>query len=45
VDPQDYPTLRLALSEGYGIPRLRDIDVAGEEINAVMVKDFILRSW
>ncbi len=42
VDPQDYPTLRLALSEGYGIPRLRDIDVAGEEIDAVRVKDFIL---
>lgn len=42
VNPQDYPTLRLALSEGYGIPRLSDIDIIGEEIDRLRVKDFVL---
>ena len=42
VRPRDYPTLRLALSEGYGIPQLRDIEVLGKEIDAVRVENFIL---
>ncbi len=42
VRPQDYPTLRLAASEGYGTPNLGDITVLGEEITQVQVPDFIL---
>lgn len=42
VNPQDYPTLRLALSEGYGTPNLQDIAVLGEEIAQAQVSDFIL---
>lgn len=42
VRPQDYPLLRLALSEGYGTPHLKDIDVLGEEIAQARVADFIL---
>jgi uncharacterized protein (DUF362 family)/NAD-dependent dihydropyrimidine dehydrogenase PreA subunit len=42
INPQDYPTLRLAMSEGYGTPHLHDIDVLGEDLAQVRVPDFIL---
>jgi len=42
VAADDYPTLRIALSDGYGTGKLSDIDLRGEDISRVKVNDFLL---
>jgi uncharacterized protein (DUF362 family)/NAD-dependent dihydropyrimidine dehydrogenase PreA subunit len=40
VNPEKFPTLKIALNENYGTPHLSNIEVLGEPVNEVKVNDY-----